>query len=83
MCGSFSFVLYFSSLSDEYYDCLVLNLLFFLSEDSLAKNQIKGAMVAWNTKTKGCIQFVKRTNEKAYVSFFKGSGYVFFTCNRN
>ncbi|XP_068711592.1 astacin-like metalloprotease toxin 3 [Montipora foliosa] len=43
-------------------------------QDSLAKNQIRGAMVAWNTKTKGCIQFVKRTNEKAYVSFFKGSG---------
>ena len=34
-------------------------------------------MAAWNSKTNGCIKFIKRTNQAAYASFFRGSGYVY------
>lgn len=43
-------------------------------DDPRAKRVIASAMAAWNNKTNGCIKFIKRTNQKAYASFFRGSG---------
>ncbi|KAL9973985.1 hypothetical protein ACROYT_G020512 [Oculina patagonica] len=43
-----------------------------LSSQSRAMQAIRAAMNTWSKKT--CIQFVKRTNEKGYIEFFKGSG---------
>lgn len=40
-----------------------------------AMKAIQEGFQEWSTKT--CIRFKKRTNEAAYVSFFKGSGLVF------
>lgn len=42
---------------------------------SKAMKAIQEGFQEWSTKT--CIRFKKRTNEAAYVSFFKGSGLVF------
>ena len=35
---------------------------------------VKQAMRVWESKT--CIRFVERTNEKAYLEFFRGQGWV-------
>ena len=35
---------------------------------------VKQAMKVWESKT--CIRFVERTNEKAYLEFFRGQGWV-------
>ncbi|KAK2565184.1 Blastula protease 10 [Acropora cervicornis] len=43
-------------------------------DDPRAKRVIASAMAAWNSKTNGCIKFIKRTNQAAYASFFRGSG---------
>ena len=52
--------------------------LFLTGSQSSAMKVINSAMKAWTMKTKGCIKFKQRTTEKAYVSFFRGSGYVSF-----
>lgn len=52
---------------------------FLTGSQSKAMKEIKSAMNAWTSKTKGCIKFIQRTNESAYVSFFRGSGYVSFS----
>lgn len=39
-----------------------------------SEKAIESAMKEWEEKT--CIRFVPRTNEKDYVEFFDGSGYV-------
>ncbi|KAJ7385144.1 Meprin A subunit beta [Desmophyllum pertusum] len=43
-----------------------------LSSQSRAMAVIQSAMREWEQKT--CVRFKKRTTEKAYVSFFRGSG---------
>ena len=45
---------------------------------------VKQAMKVWESKT--CIRFVERTNEKAYLEFFRGQGWVnmnfVYTCTK-
>ena len=43
-----------------------------LASSSRAMAAINAGMAEWTQQT--CIKFKKRTNEAAYVSFFKGSG---------
>jgi len=47
------------------FDCSVANM-----ESAVAS--VKQAMKVWESKT--CIRFVERTNEKAYLEFFRGQG---------
>ncbi|XP_027056315.1 zinc metalloproteinase nas-15-like [Pocillopora damicornis] len=44
-----------------------------LATQPKARKAIQAGMDLWSSQT--CIQFVQRTDEKAYIEFFKGRGY--------
>ena len=50
---------------------------FITASSSAAMSAIQAGFNEWTQKT--CIRFKKRTNEADYVSFFRGSGYVYVT----
>ena len=53
----------------------------FLARNSRASAAIKAGMDEWTSKT--CIRFKARTNERSYVYFRSGAGYVRTQSNKH